>query len=56
MRPYSNRRIVASYSKLRRKPLKTIHSYKDCGVKKRPSMSISPHHKMRGKTFVGSCH
>ncbi len=55
MRPYSNRRIVASYRKLRRKPLKTIHSYKDCGTKRRPSMSINPHHKMRSKTVIGMC-
>ena len=53
MKPYSNRRIVTSYRKLRRKPLKTIYSYKDCGVKKRPSMSINPYHKMRSKTIIG---
>lgn len=56
MKPYNNKRVIYSHGKLRRKPLLTVNSYKDCGIKRRPAMSISAHHKMRTKTFVGSYH
>ncbi len=57
MKPYNNHRFITSCKKLRRKPLVTIHSYNDSsGVKKRPAMSINPHHKMRRITNIGHYH